>query len=88
MGHRYYTDFHIRFISADKKVWKEKGYQLKAIKTALDKMATRRRRVSDEMMDEAAAALAWRLRQPGQASFRCRDEGTSSSYHDAEEKME
>ena len=33
MGHRYYTDFHIRLFKQIKEL-KEKGYQLKAIKTA------------------------------------------------------
>ena len=57
MGHRYYTDFHIRLFQQIKSL-KEKGYQLKAIKTALDKMAAEgKAEVSDEMMDEAAAAL-------------------------------
>ena len=37
MGHRYYTDFHIRLFK-QVKVLKEKGYQLKAIKTALAKL--------------------------------------------------
>lgn len=36
MGHRYYTDFHIRLFKQVKEL-KEKGYQLKAIKTALSK---------------------------------------------------
>lgn len=34
MGHRYYTDVHIRLFKQVKEL-KEKGYQLKAIKTAL-----------------------------------------------------
>ena len=34
MGHRYYTDFHIRLFRQVKEL-KEKGYQLKAIKSAL-----------------------------------------------------
>lgn len=34
MGHRYYTDLHIRLFKQVKEL-KEKGYQLKAIKTAL-----------------------------------------------------
>ena len=37
MGHRYYTEFHIRLFRQIKEL-KEKGYQLKAIKNALDKM--------------------------------------------------
>lgn len=36
MGHRYYTDFHIRLFKQIKEL-KEKGYQLKAIKAALAK---------------------------------------------------
>ena len=36
MGHRYYTDVHIRIFRQVKEL-KEKGYQLKAIKTALAK---------------------------------------------------
>lgn len=36
MGHRYYTDFHIRLFK-QVKMLKEKGYQLKAIKAALAK---------------------------------------------------
>ena len=36
MGHRYYTDFHIRLFKQIKDL-KEKGYQLKAIKAALAK---------------------------------------------------
>ena len=36
MGHRYYTDYHIRLFKQIKKL-KEKGYQLKAIRTALSK---------------------------------------------------
>lgn len=38
MGHRYYTEFHIRLFRQIKEL-KEKGYQLKAIKNALDKMS-------------------------------------------------
>ena len=57
MGQRYYTDFHIRLFRQIKNL-KEKGYQLKAIKTALEKMAAEGKdELSDEMMDEAAAAL-------------------------------
>lgn len=37
MGHRYYTDFHIRLFKQVKNL-KEKGYQLKAIKHALEQM--------------------------------------------------
>ncbi|GLB33101.1 hypothetical protein LAD12857_50240 [Lacrimispora amygdalina] len=37
MGHRYYTEAHIRLFKQIKDL-KEKGYQLKAIKTALEKV--------------------------------------------------
>ena len=37
MGHRYYTDFHIRLFKQVKNL-KEKGYQLKAIKHALEQI--------------------------------------------------
>ena len=37
MGHRYYTDFHIRLFKQIKEL-KEKGYQLKAIKHALEQI--------------------------------------------------
>lgn len=37
MGHRYYTDFHIRMFRQVKSL-KEKGYQLKAIKHALNQV--------------------------------------------------
>lgn len=38
MGHRYYTDYYIRLFRQIKDL-KEKGYQLKAIKNALNKMS-------------------------------------------------
>lgn len=37
MGHRYYTEFHIRLFCQVKKL-KDKGYQLKAIKSALQQV--------------------------------------------------
>lgn len=37
MGHRYYTEFHIKLFQQIRDL-KEKGYQLKAIKSALDRM--------------------------------------------------
>ena len=37
-GHRYYTEGHIRLFCRIKEL-KEKGYQLKAIKNALNKMS-------------------------------------------------
>ena len=37
MGHRYYTELHIRLLK-QVKILKEKGYQLKAIKSALSRI--------------------------------------------------
>lgn len=53
MGHRYYTEFHIRLFRQIREL-KEKGYQLKAIKHALDKMvgAIDEVVVSDDIMEE------------------------------------
>ncbi|MFR4438719.1 MAG: helix-turn-helix domain-containing protein [Hungatella sp.] len=50
MGHRYYMEYHIRLFRQIKEL-KEKGYQLKAIKAALEKKA------EDEDGVEAAANM-------------------------------
>lgn len=59
MGHRYYTEYHIRLFRRIKE-WKEKGYQLKAIKNALNKMAGGVEEISitEDYMEEAMKA-AW-----------------------------
>lgn len=53
MGHRYYTEFHIRLLK-QVKVLKEKGYQLKAIKSALDRIMEEGNGliISDEVLEE------------------------------------
>lgn len=59
MGHRYYTELHIRLFRQIKDL-KEKGYQLKAIKTALSKMTEDEIEIdiSDHMLEgNATAAL-------------------------------
>lgn len=60
MGHRYYTEFHIRLFRQVKEL-KEKGYQLKAIKSALDKMTEAMEDIviTDNIMEEDMAA-AWK----------------------------
>lgn len=60
MGHRYYTEFHIRLFRQVKEL-KEKGYQLKAIKNALDKMTEAMEDIviTDNIMEEDMAA-AWK----------------------------
>lgn len=57
MGHRYYTDVHIRLFRQIKDL-KEKGYQLKAIKTALDKMTENDGElvIPDEMLEDSVTA--------------------------------
>lgn len=59
MGHRFYTEFHIRLFRQIKEL-KEKGYQLKAIKGALDKMSEAMENIviTDDIMEEDMAA-AW-----------------------------
>ena len=54
MGHRYYTEAHIR-LSQQIKELKEKGYQLKAIKTALDKIMEDGKDpvIPDELLEES-----------------------------------
>lgn len=53
MGHRYYTEAHIRLFRQIKDL-KEKGYQLKAIKTALDKIMEDGKEpvIPDELLEE------------------------------------
>ena len=53
MGHRYYTELHIRLLK-QVKILKEKGYQLKAIKSALDRIMESGNGlvISDEVLEE------------------------------------
>lgn len=53
MGHRYYTEFHIRLFRQIKEL-KDKGYQLKAIKNALIKMLDEHEgiEVADDLLEE------------------------------------
>ena len=54
VGHRYYTEAHIRLFQQIKEL-KEKGYQLKAIKTALDKIMEDGKDpvIPDELLEES-----------------------------------
>lgn len=59
MGHRYYTDYHIRLFR-QVKMLKEKGYQLKAIKAALGKSLQSEGKViipNEVLEEEVIAAL-------------------------------
>ena len=87
MGHRYYTEFHIRLFKQIKEL-KEKGYQLKAIKSALDKMMEEgKEELSDEMLGDAAAALRENAMGKDGQALQVVEEGNSPSVLTAEEKM-
>ena len=53
MGHRYYTELHIRLFRQVKAL-KDRGYQLKAIKSALDRVMESGSDliISDEVLEE------------------------------------
>ena len=89
MGHRYYTEFHIRLFKQIKEL-KEKGYQLKPIKAALEKMMEEgKEELSDEMLSDGAAALRESALggADGQAGSVV-EEGNGVPALTAEEKME
>ncbi len=60
MGHRYYTDYHIRLFCRIRDL-KEQGYQLKAIRNALNKMsgAMEDITITEDLMEEEMKA-AWK----------------------------
>ena len=64
MGHRYYTDLHIRLFRQIKNL-KEKGYQLKAIKHALNQVLEKegRMELSDEMLERDMDAALKEFRE-------------------------
>lgn len=70
MGHRYYTDFHIRLFR-QVKMLKEKGYQLKAIKEALSKSLESNGKViiPNEVLEEDVIA-ALKVTGIGEMSMR------------------
>ena len=85
MGHRYYTDFHIRLFKQVKNL-KEKGYQLKAIKHALEQMKKDGKlegELTDELLERDMDAALKELKEEestamvaatgeGMASRQCR----------------
>lgn len=68
MGHRYYTEFHIRLFKKIREL-KDKGYQLKAIKNALSKALETDESddavISGDMLEEAAGALESQVMEAG-----------------------
>ncbi len=89
MGHRYYTDFHIRLFKQVKNL-KEKGYQLKAIKHALEQMKKDGKlegELTDELLEQDMdAALKELKEEESTAMVAATGEGMALSAS-AEEKM-
>lgn len=65
MGHRYYTEFHIKLFQQVRDL-KEKGYQLKAIKNALDKMLESHEEVlnPEDLFDEEMTTALGQMDMP------------------------
>lgn len=89
MGHRYYTDFHIRLFRQVKNL-KEKGYQLKAIKHALEQMKKDGKlegELTDELLErDMDAALKELKEEESTAMVAATGEGMALPAS-AEEKM-
>ena len=89
MGHRYYTDFHIRLFKQVKNL-KEKGYQLKAIKHALEQMKKDGKlegELTDELLErDMDAALKVLKEEESTAMVAATGEGMALPAS-AEEKM-
>ena len=91
MGHRYYTDLHIRLFKQVKNL-KEKGYQLKAIKHALIQVLKKDGKAQGELSDEILerdmnAALREFKEEDGGTSLST-VKGDTGSVVAIEEKME
>lgn len=91
MGHRYYTDLHIRLFKQVKNL-KEKGYQLKAIKHALNQVLKKEGKAQAELSDEIlerdmnAALTEFKEEDRGTALSTVKNDGASVAA--MEEKME
>ena len=88
MGHRYYTDFHIRLFKQVKNL-KEKGYQLKAIKHALEQMKKDGKlegELTDEILEQDMDAALKELKEEESTAMVAAGEGMPLSAS-AEEKM-
>lgn len=78
MGHRYYTEYQIRLFQQVKSL-KEKGYQLKAIKAALDKMLEDSAVVPGEVLEEDLLA-ALKESGAGQAEAETRGDALEAEF--------
>ena len=91
MGHRYYTDLHIRLFKQVKNL-KEKGYQLKAIKHALNQVLKNEGEAQAELSDEIlerdmnAALKEFKEEDAGTTLSTVKNEGMPVAA--MEEKME
>ena len=77
MGHRYYTDFHIRLFKQVKNL-KEKGYQLKAIKHALEQMKKDGKlegELTDELLEQDMDAALKELKEEESTAMVAAGEG-------------
>lgn len=88
MGHRYYTDFHIRLFK-QVKMLKEKGYQLKAIKAALAKSLESEGKViiPNEVLEEDVIA-ALKKTGLGDQDMRDQEEKGKETNQSAEDDLE
>lgn len=88
MGHRYYTDHQIRLFRQIKEL-KEKGYQLKAIKNALNKMSGGMEDViaAEDHMEEDMKA-AWKESQMREGHTRERQTKEKEKEEEKAEKEE
>lgn len=94
MGHRYYTDLHIRLFRQIKNL-KEKGYQLKAIKHALNQVLKKEGAdggLSDEILERDMNAALLEFKEEGgdhgTGLAQVKGGGTAVSSMTSEEKME
>ncbi len=89
MGHRYYTESHIRLFRQIKDL-KEKGYQLKAIKTALDKVieGSEDPIIPDDLLDDQITQELKEGSLSGQESGTILDIHNAAPVSIAQEKME
>ena len=91
MGHRYYTDLHIRLFKQVKNL-KEKGYQLKAIKHALNQVLKKdgkaQGELSDEILERDMNAALKEFKEEDNTTTLSTVKGDGVSVVAMEEKME
>lgn len=84
LGHRYYTEFHIRLFRQVKAL-KEKGYQLKAIKSALEQSRRDQTAVPGEIL-EAGVQAALKETGIGERAMTVQERGKNGQFQRAGEK--